>query len=60
MDGITFLRNLREIHRNLPVVISTAYGEYRQDFAVWASDAYITKSSDLSELLKAVKQILHT
>lgn len=58
MDGITFLRKLRQTERNLPVVMSTAYGEFKQNFGVWASDAYVTKSSDLTELINTVNQIL--
>jgi DNA-binding response OmpR family regulator len=58
MDGIAFLRKLRQFQRNLPVVICSAYGEFKQDFAVWASDAYITKTSDVSELLDAIRSIL--
>jgi DNA-binding response OmpR family regulator len=58
MDGIEFLRKIRESHRTLPIVISSAYGEYKQDFSVWLSDAYITKSSDLTELKSRIKELL--
>lgn len=58
MDGIEFLRIVRETHRTLPIVICTAYGEYKQDFTVWLSDAYITKSSDLTELKTKIKEML--
>ncbi|MFQ5893442.1 MAG: response regulator, partial [Nitrospinota bacterium] len=44
IDGIEFLRLLRERDRDLPVIIVTAYAEYKQDFSVWASDAYVVKS----------------
>ncbi len=58
MDGVEFLRKVRETHRTLPIIISTAYGEYKQDFSVWLSDAYITKSSDLTELKSKIKELL--
>lgn len=58
LDGISFLRQLREKRRTLPVIICTAYGEFKQDFAVWSSHAYITKSSDLRELLNTVRGIV--
>jgi hypothetical protein len=32
--------------------------DYRDDFAVWAADAYIVKSSDLSELFKTIEKLL--
>jgi len=34
----------------------TAY-DYRDDFSVWVSDAYVVKSSDLSSLKATIKQI---
>jgi hypothetical protein len=37
--------------------MSTAY-DYRDDFAVWASEAYIVKSSDLSELKKTIEKLI--
>lgn len=58
IDGIEFLRLLREQDRDLPVVIVTAYGEYKQDFSVWASDAYVVKSADMDELKAMVRKVL--
>jgi DNA-binding response OmpR family regulator len=58
VDGIEFLRLLRERDRDLPVIIVTAYGEYKQDFSVWASDAYVVKSADLDELKAMVRKVL--
>jgi CheY-like chemotaxis protein len=58
MDGIEALRQIKERHPDLPVLLSTAYGEYKQDFATWASDDYLVKSSDLEDLKNAVKRHL--
>jgi CheY-like chemotaxis protein len=58
MDGIEALRQIKERRSDLPVLLSTAYGEYRQDFATWASDEYLVKSSDLEDLKSAVKRYL--
>jgi len=38
MDGIEALRQIKEKRPDLPVVLSTASGEYRQEFATWAAD----------------------
>jgi CheY-like chemotaxis protein len=58
MDGIELLRRVREIHRDLPIIICTAYGHFRQEFGTWASDAYLTKSSDLKELKEKIRELL--
>lgn len=57
VDGIKLLRQMKEKKPRLPVIMSTAY-DYRDDFAVWASEAYIVKSADLTELKKTVKKLL--
>lgn len=59
MDGIETLRKIKEINKNIPVVLCTAYGQYKQDFSSWASDAYVVKSADLGELKSVVKEILN-
>jgi len=58
MNGIEVLRQMKEIKPNLPVILSTAYHEYKQDLGAWASDEYIVKSSDLSELKEVVRRYL--
>ena len=57
IDGIKLLRQMKENKPRLPIIMSTAY-DYRDDFAVWASEAYIVKSSDLDELKKTIKTLL--
>jgi len=58
MDGIDTLRRMKEKDPALPVIICTAYEEYKHDFGSWCSDAYVVKSSDLSLLRDTVKKIL--
>lgn len=57
VDGITLLRRMKEIRPHVPIIMSTAY-DYRDDFAVWASEAYIVKSADLTELKNMIKKLL--
>ncbi|MBM4144784.1 MAG: response regulator [Thermodesulfovibrionales bacterium] len=57
IDGIRVLRQMKEKNPKIPVIMSTAY-DYRDDFAVWASEAYIVKSSDLDELKIMIKKLL--
>lgn len=57
MDGIQVLRKLKELNPRLPIIMSTAY-DYRDDFAVWASEAYVVKSADTTELKKTIKRLL--
>ncbi|MFZ5776190.1 MAG: response regulator [Thermodesulfobacteriota bacterium] len=59
MNGIDTLRQIKEKNPSLPVILSSAYQEFKQDLATWASDEYIVKSSNLDELKAAVKKHLH-
>ncbi len=58
MDGIEVLHRIREMDKEIPVIMSTAYGEYRNDFNVWASDAYVIKTANLGELKETIKRLL--
>lgn len=59
MDGIEFLRTIRETHRDLPIILSTAYGDYKQqDFSVWLSNGYFVKSADLTALKQRIRELL--
>lgn len=58
MDGIELLRRVREMYRDLPIIICTAYGDFKRDFGTWASDAYLTKSADLAELKQKIHEFL--
>jgi DNA-binding response OmpR family regulator len=57
-DGIETLRKMKEKDSTLPVIICTAYEEYKQDFGSWCSDAYVVKSADTTLLRETVKKIL--
>ncbi len=56
IDGISLLRKMKEQQPKVPIIMSTAY-DYRDDFSVWASEAYIVKSADLNELKKTIKKL---
>lgn len=58
MNGIEVLRRIREKNPSVPVLLLTAFGEFRQDFNTWASDAYIVKSSDVTELKQTIRKLL--
>ena len=58
MNGIEVLRQMKEMHPDLPVILSSAYQEYKQDFGTWASEEYIVKSANMDELKAAVHKYL--
>jgi DNA-binding response OmpR family regulator len=58
MDGMEALGRILGKDRKIPIILNTSYPGYRQDFMSWAADAYVTKSSDLGELKRRIKELL--
>jgi len=58
MDGLDFMARLIEVAHGVPVILHTAYASYKDSFASWSAEAYVVKSSDLSELKLQTKRIL--
>ena len=57
MSGLEVLAEIRKNYKNLPIILCSAYGEYKQDFSCWASDAYIVKSSNVEELVDTIQRL---
>src|SRR4030065_2235817 len=58
MDGIEALKRIREKERRLPIILCSAYGEYKQDLTTWASDAYVVKCADLTNFKSIIRKLL--
>jgi CheY-like chemotaxis protein len=58
MDGIQVLNEIKNMNKDQPVILCSAYGEFKQDFSSWVSDGYVVKSADTSELKQTIKKIL--
>ena len=56
-SGVELLREIVDSRHNLPVIINTAYGFYREDFATWGAEAFLVKSGDLTELKETVARL---
>lgn len=58
MDGIKVLNEIKALKKDLPVILCSAYGEFRQDFSSWISDGYVVKSADTMELKRTIAAML--
>ena len=58
MDGIESMGKILSRDNQLPVIINSAYSHYKENFMSWSADAYVVKSSDLSELIEKVVELL--
>ena len=57
-NGLDFLNKLRQEYSSCAVILNSAYSTYKSDFQSWLADAYIMKSSDLTQLKIKVKELL--
>ena len=58
MNGIDAMGRVVSKHKNIPIIIYTAYSSYKDNFLSWLADAYLIKSSDLTELKNKIKELL--
>lgn len=58
MDGLETLSRLKEKDNKVPVIMCSAYPEFKYELMSWAADDYIVKSYDLNELFNSIKKHL--
>ena len=58
MDGIETMNALLGKDRQIPIILNTAFPDYKQNYMTWGAEAYIIKSSDLSELKHKIREVL--
>ncbi|HHT9119922.1 MAG TPA: response regulator [Candidatus Hypogeohydataceae bacterium YC41] len=58
MNGIEAMGKILGENNRIPIIINTAYASFRDNFMTWSADVYVVKSSDLTELKRAIKEVL--
>ena len=58
IDGRMAFKEIKKIKKDIPVIVNTAYSQYRSDFEHLQANAYVVKSFDLSELKEAIKKLI--
>ena len=58
MDGIETLGKILAQDRTLPVILNTAYSNYKNNFMTWSADGYVVKSGDTTELKSKIRDVL--
>ncbi len=58
MDGIEALTAMLGKNLQAAIILNTAYPQYRANFMTWGADAYMLKSSDLTELKAKIREVL--
>lgn len=58
MDGVEALHQILTRNPKIPIILHTAYTSCCANYLTWAADACLRKSSDLTELIETVKNLL--
>jgi CheY-like chemotaxis protein len=58
MDGIEALTDMLGKDRQVSVILNTAFPQYKENFMTWGAEAYVLKSSDLTELKQKIREVL--
>jgi two-component system, response regulator, stage 0 sporulation protein F len=58
MDGLEALVALLGKNHTLPVILHSAYPEYKESFITAGAEAFVLKSSDLTELKRTIRKIV--
>lgn len=58
VDGLRVLQLSKQAHPNLPIILCSAYSDYKHDFGAWSADGYFVKSARLDGLMEMIRKIL--
>lgn len=58
MDGLAAMREILKRDSHIPVILNSAYSNFKSDFGSWSAEAYVVKSGDLTELKDEVKKAI--
>ena len=58
MNGLDVMGEILSRDNQLPIIINSAYGHYKENFMSWSADAYVEKSPDYNELKDKVAEVL--
>lgn len=58
MDGLETLGEIIKSNRDVPIILHSAYPKYKESFMSWGAEAFIIKSSNLSNLKVKIQEIL--
>lgn len=58
IDGIKVLQKAKQKYPKLPVILCSAYSDYKHDFGAWIADGYFVKSARLEGLKDMIRRVL--
>lgn len=57
-DGLELMGKLLGINNDLPIILHSAYGTWKDNWRGQVADAYVIKSADLSKLKTTIRKVV--
>ncbi len=58
MDGIEVMRRVLAQRPKIPILLHSAYADFKDDFSAWCADDYVLKSPDRHALGRSLERML--
>jgi CheY-like chemotaxis protein len=58
MDGLEVMERMLAAQPGVPIIINSGYAGYQDNFRCWSAEAFVSKSSDLTELKSQIHRVL--
>ncbi|MFH1861475.1 MAG: response regulator [bacterium] len=58
MNGLEAMGHILHNNKKQAIILNTAYSQFKDDFESWSADAYVVKSSDLTELKEKIREVV--
>ena len=59
VNGLNLLQEIKTKHRDLPVILCSAFDVFKNDLRSVEADEFVVKGSSLSDLKKKIRKILY-
>ena len=58
MDGLDTLHHILAKYGAIPVILNSAYSQFRDNYMTWQANDYVVKSGDLTELKARIAKLI--
>ena len=58
-DGLELMGKLLNINEDLPIILHSAYGAWKDNWRGKVADAYVVKSADMAHLKTMIKKVMY-
>jgi DNA-binding response OmpR family regulator len=58
-DGLELMGRLLNLNADMPIILHSAYGQWKDNWRGKIADAYVVKSADMANLKTTIKRVIY-